>query len=318
MALAANRNTVDKGFDPLPHFASIPVADNVHIYSGSLVGLDSAGRARPMAVAATTPVCIGLAEEEVDNTLVGHTAGGKSVRIKCGVFAFDNDTGTAVTNALRGKVCYAKDDYTVSGDSTSRAIAGVVFDVPAAGQPEYGQVFVAIGFAAMSGTDATVFAARLALATNTNGADLVGLYDAASRFTAENVADAMQEALVLGDLYKVTNTNGASTGGFCDVVCAVTDMLGVATGAKKVNVRAMSVTGGTGKNLLAAATSAVGTILSSAYANASAGASLLPMTTGSTGLFSFKVTDSSNEVVRIEITGEGIRTSVFDITISGN
>jgi hypothetical protein len=190
MALSANRNTKDLGFDVIPHFISIPVTDNQHIYAGSLVGLDSAGRARPMTVSATTPVCIGRAEAEADNTVTGHSAGGINVLVKTGVFPFDNDTGTPITNASRGKICYAKDDYTVTGDATLHAIAGIVIDVPASGNALYGQVLVMVCPSPISGSDATVLAA--ALLTTTGGA-MVGLTDAGGYFTTKTVEAALQQ-----------------------------------------------------------------------------------------------------------------------------
>jgi hypothetical protein len=72
------------------------------------------------------------------------------------------------------------------------------------------------------------------------------------------------------------------------------------------------------KDVLAAATSAVGTIISSAGANAAAGMSTLLMDTGATGLFSFKVTDAANEALFVEIIADGCRPLVKKITISGN
>jgi hypothetical protein len=41
----------------------------------------------------------------------------------------DNDTGTAVAEADRETPCYVLDDATVTADSTSRSIAGLVYDV---------------------------------------------------------------------------------------------------------------------------------------------------------------------------------------------
>lgn len=287
---AARMMTTRMGDEVLPDLFRLPVTDNVHIYKGSLVGIDSAGRARPMTVSATTAICVGRAEEDADNTVVGHSAGGISVTIRQGVFLWDNDSSTPCTNANRGSVCYAKDDATVSGDSTSRAIAGTIVDVPASGQPGYGGVFVQTHYASYSGSDATTFAGSLV----TGG-------------------------VVLGDLQKVGYTPGVSTGGFCDVVCAITDLAGGAiSGARQVVIRALSATGGTGKNVLAAATSAVGTIISSAGANAAAGPSALLMDSGATGLFSFKVTDSTNEALFVWIEAEGCRPLVKKITISGN
>jgi hypothetical protein len=286
MALSKNRNTPDKGYDVLPHLLALPVADNVHIFAGSLVGIDAAGRVRPMDILATTGICAGRAQEEVDNTGAGHTAGGKTCQVKFGIFLWDNDTGTAVTNALRGAACYAKDDHTVSGSSSgsTRAIAGVVIDVPADGSGVWVQSF----FAGLSGSDSTPLAGELAAG-----------------------------GLALGDLQKIVYTPGVATGGFCDVVCAITDLEGnPISGARQVMITAIPATEGAGNGALAAATSAVGTVLKAL--NPATGSHVMSMDTGATGLFSFKVTDAVNEAVVIRVEAEGCRPLVKKITISGN
>ena len=287
-ALAAARDTKAYGGHTFPEEHEVPIADSVVIYQGGMVGLDSAGRARPMTVSATTANCAGVALKTHDNTVTGHAADAYKIRVATGVFLMINDTSTPCTNANRGAVCYALDDATVTGSATSNAIAGTIIDVPGSTEPGYGGVWVLIAPVAYSGSDATAFAASL-----------------------------VSGGVVLGDLQKVTVTPGSSSGNAIDIVCAIKDLGGSAiSGARQVMIRALSVTGGTGKNVLAAATSAVGTIVSSAGANAAAGASVLLMTTGATGLFSFKISDSTAEAVFYEIIADGCRPVVKTATIS--
>ena len=56
----------------------IPVADNVHIYKGSIVCYDTNGYGN---IGADTSgfVFAGIAIDECDNTLANHTAGGKFI-----------------------------------------------------------------------------------------------------------------------------------------------------------------------------------------------------------------------------------------------
>ena len=286
-ALQANRDTRRMGDSAVPELKSYPMTDNMHCFSGGLVGKDSAGRARPMTLAATTATCLGVAQAEADNTVSGHSAGGIQVSVRQGVFKFtDGAVGGALAASDVGSPCYASDDATVNKTSngSTYAIAGIVQQVDTDG------VWVQVGLAGLSGSDSTTFAASLA-----------------------------SGGVALGDLQKISYTPGVSTGGFCDVVCGITDLAGNAiSGAREVSISALSATGGTGKNVLAAATSAVGTVLSSAGANSAAGSSVLKMDTGATGLFSFKVTDSVNEVVVVTIDADGCRPLVKKITISGN
>jgi hypothetical protein len=149
-------------------------------------------------------------------------------------------------------------------------------------------VWVQIGLAAMSGSDATTLTANLA-----------------------------SGGLPLGDLQKIGYTPGVATAGFCDVVCAITDLAGSAiSGARQVTITAIPATEGPGNGALAAATSAVGTVLKSL--NPATGAHVMSMDSGATGLFSFKVTDAVNEAVVVRVEADGCRPLIKKITISGN
>jgi len=115
----------------------------------------------------------------------------------------------------------------------------------------------------------------------------------------------------------ISYTPGVSTSGFCDVVCAVLTAAGAAPSvARQVIITAIPATEGAGNGLLAAATSAVGTVLKSL--NPAAGAHTMSMDTGATGLFSFKMTDGVNEAVVVRIEVDGCKPIIKKITVSGN
>jgi hypothetical protein len=87
------------------------VADNVHIYKGALVCVEPTyGYATPGADTASYRF-VGIAAEECDNTLTGHSAGGKSVRVwHKGEFLL---TATSITQVMTGQMMYLVDDATV-------------------------------------------------------------------------------------------------------------------------------------------------------------------------------------------------------------
>lgn len=110
-----------------------PAAAATIIYAGALVAINAAGNAVPFSTATTLKGC-GAALERCDNS--AGAAGDKRVRVGAGVFQFANSAaGDLITLADIGADCYGVDDQTVaktSGSST-RSIAGKVFDVDAAG-----------------------------------------------------------------------------------------------------------------------------------------------------------------------------------------
>lgn len=87
------------------------VADNVHIYKGAMVCVEPTyGYALPGADTASYRF-VGIAAEECDNTLTGHAAGGKSVRVwHKGEFLL---TATSITQVMTGQMMYLVDDATV-------------------------------------------------------------------------------------------------------------------------------------------------------------------------------------------------------------
>jgi hypothetical protein len=128
MALSANKDRPVKGQGQVKSFL---VEDSVHIYKGALVVANAAGYAEP-ATNATGKVLLGVAHEECDNTEVGHSQGGKSVRVmRGGCFPF---TTADLVQADVGLKCYIEDDDTVNdaGTATQGIIAGTVIEVKSA------------------------------------------------------------------------------------------------------------------------------------------------------------------------------------------
>jgi len=110
---------------------SFLVEDDVHIFKGALVCLNDAGYVEP-ATNAADKVLAGVAYEECDNTLVGHSQGGKSIRLyRDGLFKF---ASSGITQAEVGLYCYVSDDDTVedAGTATQGVIAGVVVELESA------------------------------------------------------------------------------------------------------------------------------------------------------------------------------------------
>lgn len=128
MALSANKDRPVKSAGPIEAFL---VEDNVHIYKGALVVANDAGYAEP-ATNASGKVLLGIALEECDNTLTGHSQGGKAVRvIRGGAFKL---TTADLVQADVGLKCYVEDDDTVNdaGTSTQGIVAGTVTEVVSA------------------------------------------------------------------------------------------------------------------------------------------------------------------------------------------
>lgn len=124
MALSANKDAEireDKKLELL-------VEDNVHIYRGAAVCANAAGYAIPGADGAGN-VFLGMAAEEVDNTLTGHTQGGKHVLLERRGSAVMSKAVAAQTDV--GLTAYISDDTTVAlVDPGNTVIMGTVVDVP--------------------------------------------------------------------------------------------------------------------------------------------------------------------------------------------
>lgn len=133
-SLSGNRPTSRQGSldGVLVSRIGLLVEDNVHIYLGAQVQVNVSGYAVPAGVATavdtTGYVTMGRAMEEVDNTLSGHTQGGKTVQVDQGAFTWDNLAADPVVQADVGHNCYAYDDHTVAHTNTSThyVVAGKV------------------------------------------------------------------------------------------------------------------------------------------------------------------------------------------------
>jgi hypothetical protein len=142
--LAQNRNTPELGDQG--RLVVYPLADNVLIYVGALVCLDSNGNATPGATA-TGLKAVGRAERAypggvpgipgspADNTVAGHAAGAVSVLTRRGVFKFDNSATDPVGVANAGTPCFVVDDHTVSATdgAAHQSVAGAVVKIDSDG-----------------------------------------------------------------------------------------------------------------------------------------------------------------------------------------
>jgi hypothetical protein len=128
MALTSNTERHVKSAGTIQSFL---VEDDVHIYKGALVVANNAGYAEP-ATNASGKVLLGVAYEECDNTLTGHSQGGKSLRVfRGGTFPFATSD---LVQADVGIKCYVEDDDAVNdaGTSTQGIVAGIVVGVVSA------------------------------------------------------------------------------------------------------------------------------------------------------------------------------------------
>lgn len=134
-ALTADRDTHE--YVPNSIEYEWPVADNVKIFNGAMIGFDANGRLAPCTLS-TTIKPIGRSIEFKDNTVVGHTAGGITCKFHIGRFRWNN-VGS-ITIASRGQLAYAADDQSVQLASTGASAAGPIVDVDSSG------VWIEMGF----------------------------------------------------------------------------------------------------------------------------------------------------------------------------
>jgi 3D (Asp-Asp-Asp) domain-containing protein len=125
MALAADREVE---FFTTQELVDLPVDDDVVIYKGALVGLNSTtGFARPLVAG---DLFLGIAYRKADNTVTGHTAGGIRIRLHQSVDVVHTLTGVVDTDL--GSVVYASGDDTLTLTQSSNSRVGVVIGKPAA------------------------------------------------------------------------------------------------------------------------------------------------------------------------------------------
>lgn len=109
---------------------SLPIAASTTIYAGTLVAVDSNGRAVPASDTAGLRV-IGRAEEE---KTCGVSAGSESVLVKRGIFRFANSATDAVDANDLGKDAFVEDDATVcETGATHKVKAGRIVQVDSDG-----------------------------------------------------------------------------------------------------------------------------------------------------------------------------------------
>lgn len=115
-----------------------PLAADAKVFRGGLaMCITSGAHAGNFEEANTTDtgVIVGWFDEDVDNTGGADAALSANVRFfrERWLTGVDNDTGTAVTNAMRETACYCLDDHTATG-AVNATPAGVVYDVSADGK----------------------------------------------------------------------------------------------------------------------------------------------------------------------------------------
>ncbi|NJK43807.1 MAG: hypothetical protein HC933_05565 [Pleurocapsa sp. SU_196_0] len=109
----------------------IPVKANTKIFFGTLVVLDG-GFAAPGRTALNL-IVMGRAEETVDNT--GGAAGDKSIKVRRGVFKFNQDPGAVSTQANVGTDAFITDDQTIArtNGTNTKSRAGRIMQIDADG-----------------------------------------------------------------------------------------------------------------------------------------------------------------------------------------
>ncbi|MGB6054036.1 MAG: hypothetical protein WBG17_02225 [Burkholderiaceae bacterium] len=129
-ALTADRNTLRRdGVD-----FEYPVKSGAKIFTGSIVAISTANGFATKGATATTLKCVGVAQEQADNT--NGADGDIRVKVRRGVFRFANSASTdAITLADVGADCYLVDDQTVAktSNTNARSVAGKVEDVDSGG-----------------------------------------------------------------------------------------------------------------------------------------------------------------------------------------
>ena len=127
-ATTEGRNTKRRAAELL----SFP-ASATKILAGTIVVLASTGNAE-MGTTATGKVCVGVADDTVDNS--GGSAGDLQVPVRRGCFQFANSASTdALANTDYGATCYIVDNQTVAktDGSSARSKAGIVRGVDSNG-----------------------------------------------------------------------------------------------------------------------------------------------------------------------------------------
>lgn len=173
--LAAVRNTLKFKDTAIMDLHFVPIADNVKIFVGGMVGVNASG----LAVRGADTTCVTILGKAgvpylpqpttqntnpnglYDNTFTGHAASSLQVVVQTGVFKWTNGTSAdAITQADVGQDCFAVDDQTVGRVmSTGRPRAGKIVQVDTDG------VWVSMGYFAQSGLGGQVLTLPVTLAS---------------------------------------------------------------------------------------------------------------------------------------------------------
>ena len=231
-ALTTFRDTKRMGDSAKPNLKSYLVADNVVIYKGAIVGLDSAGNAGPAS--ATFTKIVGIAQSKADSTSAGpmgaaHVAAGISVDVRQGVFKVtDGGTGGAYSKADVGLACYAADDQTIQKTAGSFGVAGTVSQVDTDG------VWVEMGLD-YRGVDDSTLRTALASVSNGSGAALVGIEDSLALITATTAELALAELAK----YEAINLADPGTGAAIGVTRSATVDMTIGSAGAETNTLAI-------------------------------------------------------------------------------
>lgn len=99
------------------------LAGAVRIFKGALVNLNTAGNAKP-ASDGSGEVCVGIADESVDNSTGG--AGAKTIRVRSGIRV--RMKAASIAQTMVGALMYVEDDETIddAAGPTNDVIVGVL------------------------------------------------------------------------------------------------------------------------------------------------------------------------------------------------
>jgi len=159
MALSKSRRTPNLQGGIGLEYESYPVLTGVKIYNGAIVVLDVATGYARQCIAGAPGAYIGLGVAEgqdfgavpgvaVDNT--NGASGAVYVKVKRGIFPFNNSASHPIDNTMIGAGAFGEDDQTVSATNASSTLSqiGIIWRVDSgtgAGQNHGAQVWVGIG-----------------------------------------------------------------------------------------------------------------------------------------------------------------------------
>jgi len=280
MALTEDRNTPWREGDLMV----VPVAADAVIFAGGIT-IEDAGYAKAGAIVAGAST-LGRAEEAVDN--IGGSDGDVTVKVRRGVFKYENSSGNAVTQAHAGGNCYIEDDKTVSSLATS-PIAGKVIEVDDDG------VWVEIRGGR---TELEDLQTDLASTANGKGASMIGLEDAAEILDAEDMEAGLAEIAALREnLLKIIQdditggTGGSTTAAIAIDVQQLLD--DVADGGATLALQALDAVGGSLHGTATLGTATKGEFVSGENSNDAV------VTCDENGEFECTLTNSADDLVHV-------------------